>query len=305
MDTITKKILLFSLLIILFFVNKKTSSIETFYVAEDSDLECPVLKEDIPTKYNWVKEYKAKDEKFNEKRFGKKMTKEKQHTELMNILIHLDKACEKMNVPMWLCHGTLLGAHRHKGFIPWDDDIDTQIREDDQKIVLSKEFNKLLPKDIEVQQGYINCEYNYYKNYCRLKGYNMNEKYNNSDFTICKNTKNGVYVDIWLVNSIKQGDKTYYDIKGGGSTNSLMTEQNYKNIFPLKKMEFEGRKFNVPNNTKFYLCKVYRNIKVIGKIKNNNYILDDKIKNMGFEYDKELWSGDLYLDKNDIIRMKT
>ena len=81
-------------------------------------------------------------------RKGKELT-DKQLKEIeLNILREIKYVCDKNNLKFFLCGGTLLGAIRHNGFIPWDDDIDIYMpREDYSKFIVlfnehsSKEYS--------------------------------------------------------------------------------------------------------------------------------------------------------------------
>lgn len=55
----------------------------------------------------------------------------------LEILLYFDEFCKKQTLRYSLCGGTLLGAIRHKGFIPWDDDIDVMMpRPDYERLIL-------------------------------------------------------------------------------------------------------------------------------------------------------------------------
>ena len=51
----------------------------------------------------------------------------------LEIMDYIDKICKKYDIKYYIFWGSLLGAIRHKGFIPWDDDIDIAMLPDDYK----------------------------------------------------------------------------------------------------------------------------------------------------------------------------
>jgi len=66
------------------------------------------------------------------------------NTFLYQMLKDFDQICAQHNIHYWLTAGTLLGAVRHQGLIPWDDDIDVELYPSEEKLVESKEFSESL-----------------------------------------------------------------------------------------------------------------------------------------------------------------
>lgn len=68
-----------------------------------------------------------------------------------DILKQFDKYCKKNNLKYFLGFGTLLGAVRHKGFIPWDDDMDVIMDPKDYKRFMETFRNKEFSEHIKVR----------------------------------------------------------------------------------------------------------------------------------------------------------
>ena len=72
---------------------------------------------------------------------------------LLLLLKIFDKLCKKNGLTYWLSSGTALGAERHHGFIPWDDDLDVCMPREDYDKVIPLLKDKLEPYGIIVRWG--------------------------------------------------------------------------------------------------------------------------------------------------------
>ena len=92
-----------------------------------------------------------------------------QNTEL-EILQEIDRICKILNIKYFAVGGTLLGAIRHKGFIPWDDDIDIGMMRKDYDAFISGCSELLDKNNYFVQNFYSNSHVPFYHTKLMKKG---------------------------------------------------------------------------------------------------------------------------------------
>lgn len=79
---------------------------------------------------------------------------------LLDVLTAVNTVCQKHGLRYYLIAGTMLGAVRHKGFIPWDDDADIALpRKDYEKLIAHA--NEWLPSEYELVSGDKEAHYPY------------------------------------------------------------------------------------------------------------------------------------------------
>lgn len=124
-------------------------------------------------------------------------TKEVQRIAL-GILKYVDKVCRENNIKYSLAGGTLLGAIRHKGFIPWDDDIDLMMLRPDYE-----KFLKIMDEDAKTNKKYKALHYsdncpNYFYRFAKVV--DLDTCVSESTLIVPKDM--GVFVDIFPVDGI-------------------------------------------------------------------------------------------------------
>lgn len=212
--------------------------------------------------------------------------------QMLEILKCVDDICRKHNIPYWLSSGTLLGAVRHGGFIPWDDDLDIEmLKEDYEKLIpiLKKE----LPTDYILQDNTTEKDYPFLFAKVRSNKSQIKESF------IYKLQNEGLYIDIFPLEKsfyclfrlsailyhhccIKFYNHKYIFntnryiqthfifpifrfISKFNKTNTLrhtygigfLKSRNKSDIFPLTEIEFENSLFYAPKDPDTYLKRIY------------------------------------------------
>lgn len=219
----------------------------------------------------------------------------------LEILVDIVNFCKEKKIKYWLDSGTLLGAVRHGGFIPWDDDIDIIIMKEDAKFLKENyksenfeivntdgevNFYKAISKKEKVQVGDDIEELDidiflatYYPDSLELKFWNSffhlrKNRIDRFSFTLfftnmliglkrkLEKTKLFNYKNIeekisCILDKAKKENKTMPNIAYTPDCGFHLIIWRADEIFPLKKIKFEGIEFDTPNNYDTYLKKMY------------------------------------------------
>src|SRR5690606_12530707 len=113
------------------------------------------------------------------------------------ILLEFDRVARELGIQYFLISGTLLGARRHGGFIPWDDDIDVA--------VLQKDYTRLLdilkvelPDNLKLQSRETDKNYLFY--WAKIR--DLNSRYYEDGAEIFNYTYQGIFIDVFALEPV-------------------------------------------------------------------------------------------------------
>lgn len=219
------------------------------------------------------------------------------------------KKCEEAGLRYWLDYGTLLGAVRHKGFIPWDDDLDVGMLREEYDVLLSL-IHSMFPKE----QGFVITKHSFLQ--IGVTGTPLNldifpyyrhtkpDSPENQAELLSKllNVRKGVVFTRGLVNVTDEELKEKIKKEIYNQEEPLPEEESpllflspsaaflkdrifrHEDVFPLRTADFEGDMHSVPAHSRQYLEMLYGDYMTYPpKVGFWHQNVADMVKNMKFE----------------------
>ena len=181
-----------------------------------------------------------------------------------DILKEVDRLCRKYKIKYYLSSGTLLGAVRHKGYIPWDDDMDIEMLRDDYE-----KFKQIALKEMDKkyfwQDVYTDKHFGYVFAKIKINGTKYIE-----EMAVKNKAHNGIYIDIFPIDRFSGNQ---FDFKKIVFLRMLLLIKNkyiIKADTLFKKIELIGLKLINPFVTRNLLIKIINTI--IKKNKKGKYL---------------------------------
>jgi len=167
-----------------------------------------------------------------------KKTFNRLHETEIQILDEFVRICDKHNLKYYLYGGTLLGAVRHKGFIPWDDDIDIVMLRDDYE-----KFGKVCQEELHSDYFYQTnkTDSNFTKLFAKIR---LNNTYVREKAWDHLDMHKGIFIDILPLDNFPEEGKVGVKIlKKFNFWNTLChtvsKKEPIKFIWPHKRMIFK------------------------------------------------------------------
>ena len=238
------------------FILNQRHFVQNYNILKDEGLHCIVHDADEIVKKNLsFEEIKRNDDMKDDIQEKIELTQIIQK-ELLPILKEVKRVCEKNNITYFLCAGSTLGAVRHKGFIPWDDDIDIgMLRSDYEK------FLKIADK--ELKSGFILMNGERSPDYyvAHAKVFRDNTALVNNETSHLR-LHHGFYLDLFPFDTIPEDeesqDKLYWEQREA--------KDNY--VFMKKKKKYDGKnpikKYFA--NERYYLANLKSSKKAFDKV---------------------------------------
>lgn len=203
----------------------------------------------------------------------------------LEMLLEVDRICRENNIQYSLASGTLLGAVRHEGFIPWDDDLDVQMKRKEYE-----KFCRICKKKLNHEKYFLQTyetDKEYRWGYSKLRRKNTEYIRKGQEAIKCFS---GVSIDIFIIDNMPDSTigrffyhyirriciKTLYSVVGVENEKNRFKKFIYGILshvdkkIPLKIIELLAKISN-KKNTEYSIClSFYRKDRFVNK---SNYLV--------------------------------